>query len=340
MSAIHKQTINILNGDSAAGSFKFAFKVNKDEMLIFRDVLSCGPLEKFSNFETWQKLRESFWRETDHDNYEYLQSFKALSRDLYSNFLTIEFVSECKLWIGTGLSDQLLLLFIIHLFDKFKFDFNKLLIFQFEKIKCTKGNTYPVQGLGLLHPDQIQNHPIPFKINTKQIKYAKLAWDAFTDSSPKQYIQFMNDSNEIMPLLKNAMSYVHFRYPKAINGLSSWDELLLKNSAVHGPKAAKVIGYTMANTINGLDYVGDSYLYSRLKSLASPMLKKSLLKITPQDSSMLETEVQITDFGKLVLENKANVIQENGINDWVGGVNLNSKIHCIWVRECKKLFQL
>lgn len=61
---IHKKTINIINGDSAAGSFKFAFHANRDEIVVFRDVLSCGPLQKFSNFENWQLLRESFWHET------------------------------------------------------------------------------------------------------------------------------------------------------------------------------------------------------------------------------------------------------------------------------------
>lgn len=337
---INNKTINIINGDSAAGSFKFAFHTKRDEIVVFRDVLSCGPLQKFSNFENWQLLRESFWRDTDSNNYEYIQSFKGLPRDFYNNFVTLKSVSECKLWIGTGLSDQLLLAFIIHLFDNFNFDFNKLLIIQFEKIKSTNGNCYPVQGLGLLHPNQIKDHPISFNINTKQIKYAKLAWEAFTDSSPKQYIRFMKDSDEIMPLLKNAMSYVHYRYPKSTNGLSSWDDSLLKNTVVHGPKASKVIGYTMADGMDGLDYVGDTYLYGRLKNLASPKLNNPLLKISPQDSSMQKTVVHITDFGKRVLENKVNVIQENGINDWVGGVNLNSSSNCIWVRECTKLFQL
>lgn len=332
--------MNILNGDSAASSFKLAFKVSDDDTLIFHDVLSCGPLHKFDDLETWQKARESYWFSYDARNDYEVNPFKKLTRDFYHNFPSIKTILDCKVWIGTGLSDQLLLAFTIYLYDKYELDFDGLSIYQFEEYKSGKGITYPVQGVGLLRPEQIQNHPKPYQLSIEQIEYAKLAWEAFTDTSPKQFLGFMDSPNEALPLLKQAMFFVYHRYPHITDGLCLFDQVLLKNAAIYGSKATRVIGNTMADTMDGLDYVGDNYLYGRLKSLASPELNKPLVKIHPRDGSMRETRVEITEFGHAVLEKKDNAIQENGINDWVGGVNLSSSNHCIWVRDGLKLLKL
>jgi len=56
------------------------------------------------------------------------------------------------------------------------------------------------------------------------------------------------------------------------NGLSYWDETLLKYTAKHGPRTAKIIGYTLTDCMKGLDLVGDLYLFSRLKNLGRPNL--------------------------------------------------------------------
>lgn len=330
--------MNILHGDSAAGSFKAAFNLNNNELLVFRDVLSCGPSKEFSDIKTWQNQRLAFWNNVCCSNGEETQSIENMPRDFYSNFSTFESAAECKLWIGTGLSDQLLMAFIVHLFDKLNIDFSKLSIFQYEKFKNYTGKNHPIQGLGLLEPGQIKKHPEPHKLDKNQIRYAKSAWEAFVAPSPEQYIKFMAGSSDTMPLLHFAMSYLYYRYPKINNGLSYSDETLLKHTSVHAPKATKVIGYTLADDLKGLDLVGDWYLFSRLKNLANIKQNTPLIQINPEDSPMRETTVEITEFGKLALENKVNVYQENGLNDWVGGVHLKS--NNIWVRDNKCLICL
>ena len=101
--------MHILNGDSAGGSFKSAFKLSNDEMIIFHDVLSCGPLQKFDNIENWVKFRYTFWETDVYQQESGLPLLDSFPRDFYQYFPAASPASDYKLWIGTGLSDQLLL---------------------------------------------------------------------------------------------------------------------------------------------------------------------------------------------------------------------------------------
>ena len=125
--------MHILHGDFAADSFKAAFQLNDSRLLVFRDVLSCGPSGKFIDIKSWQNQRLSFWSDVCSSNCEEIQSVEKRPRDFYTHFSEFRSARECKLWVGTGLSDQLLLAFIVYLFDILKLDFNRLCIIQFEK---------------------------------------------------------------------------------------------------------------------------------------------------------------------------------------------------------------
>lgn len=323
--------MNILHGDSAAGSFKQAFKANQDEFIVFNDVLSCGPLRKYADIESWKSFREEFWNNLDHVSTKDRLSYSTLEKDFYSRFEDVKSADDYRLWIGTGLSDQLFLAFVINLIDFHGLDFQKLLVYQFERISDKRSE---VQGLGLLDPEQIRHHPSPYKLNEKQLKQSKFAWEAVTENSPENYLSFLNTNEDCcMPVLKRAMASLFYRYPKVGNGLSYWDETLLKNTEKHGPRTAKIIGYTLTDCIEGLDLVGEFYLFGRLNNLGHPSLNKQLIKMNALDFPMRKTETTISPYGIKALAGKINVIEENGIDDWVCGVHLDSLSDNVWVRN-------
>ena len=328
--------MNILHGDAASGSFKHALKAPQEEIIVFHDVLSCGPLRKYTDIQSWWVFRENYWNNLDPDSDIESLSYKMLERDFYDRFSDFEAAHEYKLWIGTGISDQLLLAFLVNLFDLHGLDFRKLSVYQFEKIE---GKVSEIQGLGLLNPDQIRNHPPAYVLNDRQIKMAKLAWEAVTDNNPEKYLLYMSTDDECLPLMKRAMGYIFYRYPKANNGLSYFDETLLKNTEKHGPKTAKVLGYTLTDDLRGLDLVGDFYLFCRLKNLGRPSLCSPLININALDLPMRDTEVSILPDGIKALSDDLNVIKENGIDDWVGGVHLHSLNKNVWVRNNEGLFR-
>ena len=328
--------MNILHGDSAGGSFKHAFKVQHEKIIVFNDVLSCGPLRKYADIESWRVFRENYWNNIDRDSAIESLSYATFVSDFYTSFKDFESAHEYKLWIGTGLSDQLLLAFLINLIDFHGLDLKKLLVYQFETIE---GKNFEVQGLGLLNPEQIREHPSPYVLNEKQIELAKIAWEAVTGSNPEKYLQYMCTDKDSMPLLKRAMAYLFYRYPKASNGLSYWDEALLKYTEKYGPNTARIIGYTLADCIKGLDLVGDFYLFSRLKNLGRTSLCKPLIKTNALDLPMQSTKTIILPDGIKALSSSINVIKENGVDDWVGGVHLDSLTNNVWARNNEELLR-
>lgn len=329
--------MNIIHGHAAAGSFKQAFHIPGEEILVFTDVLSCGPLEAFTGIDVWKKFREEFWSNLGEDNtFEFgAYAFSEFQRDFYENFNELYDCKEIKLWLGTGLSDQLLLVFFIHILDEFGFDLNRLEIFQFDKIA---GENFEIQSLGLLNPDQIKNHPKPYTPNIKLITTAKLAWQAVSDCSPDAYLQFIASDHNNMPLLSRALKSLIFRYPKSSNGLSFWDEKLLQYTEKQGPKATKIIAYTLGHTMGSLDLVGDYYLFSRLKQMGKSHLAVPLIEANALDLPMRDTQIQLTSSGKQALRDQLNVISLNGIDDWVGGVHLDSSTGSVWLQKNETLF--
>lgn len=149
-------------------------------------------------------------------------------------------------------------------------------------------------------------------------------------------MQYLTNGNDDFFLLKKAMAYLISRYPKASNGLSYWDEIMLTYSETHAPKAVKIIAYTLGYVIHGknsVDMVSDDYLFSRLKNMASPNLKKPLLEVNDFNLPMRETEIKILPNGIKALNEEIDVIKENGIDEWVGGVHLDSSSGGVWVRD-------
>lgn len=327
-------TINILNGDSAAGGFLQAFPAERKDILVFRDVLSCGPLYPFNNLKQWQSERLSYWELLSQEN-GLAGNDHASNNDFYEDFLTIEESAQIRLWLGMGLSEQLLLCFVVFLFDRLNMDIGRLSVVQFsgnwgQKFKL------PLIGLGLLKPNEIAQHPEPFLLDQKQQDYAIAAWQAFSSHNPQDYVRFMALEETSLPLLHQAMSLVKLRYPDIINGLSLWDQLLLENTRLYGPKATQILGYTMADKTLALDSVGDWYLFNRLIRMADIDTKKPLLIMKTSDKQMRSTGFQLTDFGEQVLNNQTNNFKENGIDDWIGGVHLNAADSQLWCRNDKQ----
>ena len=332
--------MNILNSDSVGGLFKQVFNLSSSEILVLNDELLCGPLKEFTKIEDWVPDRESYWNTIFSDNLMDPIPFNEYPRDFYSSFEELKTSDEINLWIGCSLSDQLALAFVVFLMDHLNLSLDKLSIVQFVDLYDNKG--YWVRGLGELDPDQIKQHPDAFKLNDIQITFCLNVWQAVTHKSPEKLLELLSIEITSLPILHRALQGLLFRYPKHSNGLSDWDEALLKFTKTQGPLAVGVIGHVlgvgmMKNDEQDLDAVGDWYLFSRLKNLARPSLAQPLLSLNALNLSMRETEVEITELGNEVLEERENMANVNGINDWVGGVHLDSASGHMWFRKDQDL---
>ena len=336
--------MNILNGDSAAATFLQAFGTAKENILVFRDVLSCGPLAPYKDMQQWKVFRVNFWQDILLENgLDPSIDVHDSPNDLYSNIDKLKTANNITLWIGCALSDHLLMVFIVKLFQIYELDLNKLSIHQYEKFGNAK---VTVTGLGLLNPDEtLALKPEPYALEKEQTQYCLHVWDAVIDKAPAKLIRILEEKTPCLPLLQKALWNLFYRYPDISTGLSRFDEIILDGANRHSPKAARIIGHSLAfdmmyerNSLYELDLVGDLYLFHRLKKMAQPHLARPLLKLNTLDKPLKETQVEVTEFGKEVLKGKHNIVQINGINDWVCGVHLNSENGQIWMRDKAHLF--
>jgi hypothetical protein len=227
------------------------------------------------------------------------------------------------------LDDQLFLAFFSQVIKQLQINVESITIHQFKVIgDCLR----EVQGLGLLKPDNFQHPDIVYQLDRDLVSYLEEVWGIVSASSPDRLNEYLKNKTSRLPLLKRAVGYLVYRYPSILNGLSIWDERILKNTVKVGSRSAKVIGFTLVDGMDELDYVGDWYLFNRLVDMADIGLNKPLLRVNSNNSPMRETFVDITEYGRLALNGDINAVKTNGISDWIAGVHLDaSSGHC-WFR--------
>lgn len=176
--------------------------------------------------------------------------------------------------------------------------------------------------MGELNPENIRNfHPAPKQLDLAEAGELRRIWKVYTSSKPTDLANYVAGTSP-MPLAHQAVGRLLYRYPDVRTGLCATDENLLRYTLEHGPKATRVVGYTMAFG-ESLDPLGASYLFYRLVRMSNAPLP--LVSLAGNVKSMHECQVSLTSFGERVLAGEANNVHENGIDDWIGGVHLDSR---------------
>jgi hypothetical protein len=70
-----------------------------------------------------------------------------------------------------------------------------------------------------------------------------------------------------------------------------------------------------------------------LLQLGDSALAHPLVKISGNPTTMRDCEVSLSEAGESVLAGRANAVELNGIDDWVLGVHLDSKLDRVWYRK-------
>jgi len=314
--------LHVVSGPSAAGCLKQAFGLTNGQILINEDGLHCGPAPAPLDLHLWRRIRESHMNRI----YSYFSvdpTEAAFSFDSYTdvgllmNAARLGEDRQIVVWAARGLHEQLLLAWVVFLFDRLGSNPSTLRVVHFKNLRPHR----QVLGMGELSPENIREfNPGPSRLGAAELDEVRSAWNAYTSADPAALLAYLAGPT-CLPLLHNAMSRLIYRYPDVRSGLSLCDTWLLHQAIEHGPLPARVIGWTFA--INETpDQVGDSYLFDRLRRFGSADLSSPLVLLTGNTRSMRESRVEVTDFGRKVLAGEANHVAENGIDDWIGGVHL------------------
>jgi len=194
------------------------------------------------------------------------------------------------------LADQLFLIWVVQLFKLISADLKKLRIIQFYRAPYAD---FEAISIGCLNSKQIMTHPSPTSLKKREIKDMDLIWDALIASEPIMLINILNRQPiNSLPILYRSLKSLLRRFPDIRTGLNYWDNEILKNTILHGPKAARIIGNALAENIDYFDWPGDHYLYYRLRRLGAETLDMPLVKLRGSSPKMRDTEVTLTEFGQ------------------------------------------
>jgi len=306
---------------------KQALNLPSGRLLDNQDLLSCGPLPPLRTLDEWRRIREDYLQTLFP---EFPFSFANFHRDLLTNTQTIQEAESVTVWVGTGLAEQLLLVWMPQLFRLLEIDLQKLRVIQFS-YDPNKGEE--IQALGVLNPDKLRAHPPAEPLDEAALASIDKAWAAVTAPDPTLLTELLAEEPGPIPFLQRSLQWLMFRFPDVETGLNRWEMELLRQVAEKGPTAVKVVGFTIIRGIDGLDWVGDGYLFARLKHLAALSLRHPLVSLTGNAAKLRTAEVHLTETGKRVLEGKANVVELNGIDDWIGGTHLDSTEGRVWFQR-------
>jgi hypothetical protein len=324
------RTVHVLVGTTAAGSFKLTgIAADRKDVVAVSDSLSCGPLPPITDVRRWIDARKTYWQGLVGGAYEGTET-------LYSEFFGFEPSDEVVLWLGTGLANQIALAWLPAFLRAIDFQLRELKVVQFDR----NPRGVEILDLGMLLPEQIAAHLPPMLVTGEQLAVLDVVWQALIATDPDDLVGCLDDVSRRSPFLARALHEGLTRYPDARSGLNAWDARILRNVRKVGPKAGHVIGDVLIDAfdelragIGGRDMVGDGWLFDRMVRLADPKLQEPLLEMTGSRVEYRDTEVRLTPFGQRVLDGQANVVDANGIDDWVFGVHLQSAAGRVWFHQ-------
>ncbi len=342
--SISNHGIHILPREWAAEKWQQAFQQGSERLIVDLDGLAYGPIMPFVDVPSWKASRFAFWKSI-HSDEESDEDLEACFGDSPEeepeepidgseqppNLTPASEVEAIYLWTGTGVDDQLSLLFSIHLLLELKHaDPHKLSLVHFERHPRLDGT---VRALYTLTPEDLSAHPAPTVLAPAQLDACRAAWAAYTAPDPEALQNLAAMEYSAMPHLQSALRLILRRYPRRDTGLSHWDYTLLRNAAKHGPNATRVMGELMFELSEEGDSTGDIYLNHRMQQLADTLNPQPLIQLRSDTDGYRGTEVNLTDFGRAVLEGRASAYPTNPIDEWIGGVHLSSAEDRLWFHD-------
>lgn len=320
--------LHVLLGDSAGGIFTRVFFA-RDRLLIDHDVLSCGPTPPCTDLAAWKKLRHDWWNHLVPGQVGEQQPSRF---DLLHNARRLAEADRVHIWAATGVSEQLFVAFVVHLMQLVGGDTSKLALIQYEQADGRR-----VHSLGELDEDQMRAAPDPVALSVDEAQQYLNAWAALTSPDPTDLASFARNHAEANRWLKLALQLMSRRYPDKRSGISYWDHALLSRVKSRGPAASHIIGFTMAETFEQGDSVGDWYLFGRLLRMGDTRQPQPLVKLEGDRMSIRHTEAVLTPFGEAVLTGAQSNYPANPIDDWAAGVRLSSAQGQLWFSDGGRL---
>ena len=312
--------LHIINGDSTAGTLKQT--AIQGEKFSFRDALICGPTPAGVDRSEWIELRANHLSEFYGVEIESCRSGLLEQEQILSNLNSHD---EVVLWFEHELFCQVNLLYLLHRLAGMSSTPARTSLINIGSFPGREN----FRGLGELDVEELASlFPARKQLTAQELSLGARAWDAYCSADPTEIEHLLSQDTSAFPFLQTAFRAHLQRFPSTNNGLGQIENrgLDLIDRGLH--KFTQLFPRFVAEeSVYGL---GDSQFWLTLKPLARvsvPLL--SIQSGEGESGEISNVDVSITETGRAVLKNEADHVDLNGIDGWLGGVQLSGR-HQIW----------
>ena len=301
--------IHVTNGGSAAGVIRAAQLPG--DVITWDDVLHDGPVPADISFNQLRAIRARFiadcgWATFEESLRRFTERDKALERALDHD--------EITLWFEHDLYDQLQLLQLLDWFATCELGATRL------SLVCA------AEYLGSSTPARFRERfPLRATVSDAQLDLARRAWTAFRAHDPTEIERVISGDTAALPFLAAALRRHLEQFPSTHNGLARAESQALAAIA----RGVATIGDAFVASREDPIYLGDSSFAMYLAALSNarePLVltrQGSRLAAPGRGPAFWKSEVVLTDAGRAVLEGRDDHVRLNGIDRWLGGVQLS-----------------
>jgi Domain of unknown function (DUF1835) len=312
--------LHVTNGDCAAGLLR-SFLI--DPVLVTCDVLHDGPAPLVDG-DAWYDTRARFLTDAFEARYDETRAaLAAFDRQLSAT----NRYDETVLWFEHDLFDQLLLVRTLDVVARGRpdaTDVSLICIGEFPGV-----NRFV--GLGQLTADELASlYPRRARVTPNQLALAREAWRAFRREDPTELRALMQRLNGdgALPFLRDAIRRLFEEYPWTTNGLSRTAAATLRALQAAPVDAGDL--FRASQSTEARPFLGDLGFFDIVRALAGG--RTPLVTVSPAGASqdLRGHRVALTDAGRNVLEDRADAVALNGIDEWRGGVHLAGADRSPW----------
>jgi hypothetical protein len=287
------------------------------DFLAFYDPYAHGPVPQRESLEAFLQIRAHYISKGLAPNYE------EVLNDLRQQYAALEQAHTYEavyLWFEHDAYDQLILAKLLDFFcDE---------ALRPASLKLISVARYPgvklFNGIGQLPPEALRVLWKHFStVSPAQLNLGRRAWAAIRSACPEALRELIATGTPELPTMAIALDRHLKQLPSAHNGLNLTENLTLRILAEKGRmNAARLFGW-YTNHYEPLTFMGDTAYWQLLEGLAAA--KHPAIQLAKQGDNPINWQVNLTETGRQLLADKADWIELNGIDCWLGGIHLDSQ---------------
>jgi hypothetical protein len=318
--------LHITDGESVAGTLRES--AIPGVVSTYGDLMYEGPAPAGLDDQAWFDVRAHFIAEAGYATLEDARQYlKACENTLAASSQHDEVV----IWLDNKLSNQLILIKVLEWFSRRNLGRLKLSLIC---IGQYRGLDH-FRGLGALTADQLVSlADTRLPVGEAQNRTARAAWNAFTSPDPTEIERFIATDTSALPFLATALQRHLEQFPSVDNGLSRTERQALLVIQERGGLSGGQLFVAVQRQEEPV-FMGDCSFYRTMADLSQA--RHALIQVSDRSQHSLGG-ITITEAGRTVFEGRADHIELNGIDRWIGGVHLKGdKAAWRWDRASQRI---